>query len=169
MVKKPTLKETIRLNRLRWFGHAQRMEENRNPKKYYIWIWKQQGWEVDQEIDGKMKWGRMEDQLMEKDGRNGYIAERNGRSSWERQGMVAFCTCQWKNECMNEWMNEWKVVLNIPVLSRVRLCRLLQTQHFLWCWFLALSGRWKRWAIRKRCHLCSRAQRFVLPPRRVRE
>ena len=31
------------------------------PKKYYIWIWKQQGWEVDQEIDGKMKGGRMED------------------------------------------------------------------------------------------------------------
>jgi len=28
---------------------------------YYIWIWKQQDWEVDQEIDGKMKWGRMEE------------------------------------------------------------------------------------------------------------
>ena len=27
------------------------------PKKYYIWILKQEGWEVDQEIDGKMKWG----------------------------------------------------------------------------------------------------------------
>jgi len=25
--------ETIRLNRLRWFGHAQRMEGNRIPKK----------------------------------------------------------------------------------------------------------------------------------------
>ena len=38
------------------------MEENRIPKKkYYIGIWKQQGWEVDQEIDGKMKWGRLED------------------------------------------------------------------------------------------------------------
>jgi hypothetical protein len=31
-----------------------------------------------------------------------YITERNGRSSWERQGIVAFCTCLW-----NEWMNEW--------------------------------------------------------------
>jgi len=29
------------------------MEENKFPKKYYTWIWKQ-GWEVDQEIDGKM-------------------------------------------------------------------------------------------------------------------
>ena len=27
-VKKPTIIETIRLNRLRWFGHVQRMEEN---------------------------------------------------------------------------------------------------------------------------------------------
>jgi hypothetical protein len=35
-VKKPTITETIRLNRLRWFGHVQRMEENRIPKEYYI-------------------------------------------------------------------------------------------------------------------------------------
>jgi len=28
MVKKPTIIETIRLNRLHWFGHEQRMEEN---------------------------------------------------------------------------------------------------------------------------------------------
>ena len=31
-VKKPTIIETIRLNRLRWFGHVQRMEENGTPK-----------------------------------------------------------------------------------------------------------------------------------------
>jgi len=36
-VKKPTVIETISLNRLRWFGHAlQRMEENRISKGYYI-------------------------------------------------------------------------------------------------------------------------------------
>jgi len=33
MVRKPTITETIKLNRLRWFGHVQRMEENRIPKK----------------------------------------------------------------------------------------------------------------------------------------
>jgi len=36
MVKKPTITETIRLNRLYLFGHVQKMEENRIPKKYYI-------------------------------------------------------------------------------------------------------------------------------------
>ena len=33
VVKKPTITETVRLNRLCWFGHVQRMEENRIPKK----------------------------------------------------------------------------------------------------------------------------------------
>jgi hypothetical protein len=32
-VKKPTIIETIRLNRLRWFRHVQRMEQNRIPKR----------------------------------------------------------------------------------------------------------------------------------------
>ena len=32
-VKKPTIIETVRLNRLRWFGHVQRVEENRIPKR----------------------------------------------------------------------------------------------------------------------------------------
>ena len=32
-VKKPTMIETIRLNKLRWFGHVQRMEPNRIPKR----------------------------------------------------------------------------------------------------------------------------------------
>jgi len=31
-VKNPTITETVRLNRLRRFGHVQRMEENRIPK-----------------------------------------------------------------------------------------------------------------------------------------
>jgi len=33
VVKRPTITETIRLNRLRCFGHVQRMEENGIPKK----------------------------------------------------------------------------------------------------------------------------------------
>ena len=33
VLKKPTIIEKIRLNRLRWFGHVQRMEENRIAKR----------------------------------------------------------------------------------------------------------------------------------------
>jgi hypothetical protein len=36
VITKPTITETIRLNRLHWFGHVQRMEENRIPKKSII-------------------------------------------------------------------------------------------------------------------------------------
>jgi len=32
-VKKPTIVETVRLNRLFWFGHVQRVEGNRIPKR----------------------------------------------------------------------------------------------------------------------------------------
>jgi len=55
VVKKPTITETIRLNRLRWFGHVQRMKKIEFPKEYNILIGEQQDCEVDQEVDGKMK------------------------------------------------------------------------------------------------------------------
>jgi hypothetical protein len=36
ILKKPTITETIRLRRLRWFGHVQRMEENRTSRVLYM-------------------------------------------------------------------------------------------------------------------------------------
>ena len=57
VLKKPTIIETVRFDRLRWFVHVQRMEGNRISR----WICEQRDWEVDQEIDGKMRWERMEE------------------------------------------------------------------------------------------------------------
>jgi len=41
-VKKPTIIETVSLNRLCWFGLVQRMEENRIPKRVLYMNWEQQ-------------------------------------------------------------------------------------------------------------------------------
>jgi len=54
-VRKPTIIETIRLNRLHWFGHVQRMEENRIPKRVLCMNLGTMRLRGDQEIDGKMR------------------------------------------------------------------------------------------------------------------
>jgi hypothetical protein len=36
-VKNPTIKETISLHTLRWFGHVQRTEENGIPKRVIVY------------------------------------------------------------------------------------------------------------------------------------
>jgi hypothetical protein len=76
-LKKPTIIQIIRLNRLRWFGHVQRMEENRIPKKgLYMNV-------ETTRLRGRPR-NRWLDEVRE-DGRlvggKGYITERNGRSS----------------------------------------------------------------------------------------
>jgi len=105
-IKKPTIIETIRLNRLRWFGHVQRMEENRIPKRVlYMNLGTtrlrdrpRNRWQDEVREDGRIVGGE--------GGRKKYITERNGRSSWERQGIVAFCTWQW-----NEWIIYYYITL----------------------------------------------------------
>jgi hypothetical protein len=97
IIKKPTISETVRLHRLHWFGHVQRMEENIIPKRgLYMNL-------ETTRLRGRPK-NRWQDEVRE-DGRvvggggwkERYITERNGRSSWERQGIVASCKCQ-RNE-----------------------------------------------------------------------
>ena len=77
IVKKPTITETLRLNGLRWFGHVQRMEENRIPKKVLY-----TNLETTR-LRGRPR-NRWQDEVRE-DGRvvgcKGFITERNGRSS----------------------------------------------------------------------------------------
>ena len=94
--------ENIRLNRLCWFGHIQRTEENRIPKRV---LYMNLG---TTRLRGRPR-NRWQDEVREDGrivGREGWqekVHNRvDGRSSWERQGIVEFCTCQW-----NEWMNEW--------------------------------------------------------------
>jgi hypothetical protein len=36
LFKKLTITETVKLHKLRWFGHVPKMEENRISKEYYI-------------------------------------------------------------------------------------------------------------------------------------
>jgi hypothetical protein len=75
-------------------------------------------------------------------GRKGYITERNGRSSWERQGIVTFCTRQW-NEQINEWIfydtlinSDWKVPffrMRIQAIWDLMLCQPSASQCFERC------------------------------------
>jgi hypothetical protein len=73
MVKKPTITKIIRLKRLRWFGHVQRMEENRilqkvvymNLQRARLRGRQRNRWQDEVREDGKL--------VDEKGGRKGYI------------------------------------------------------------------------------------------------
>ena len=78
VVKKPTMTETIRLNRLHWFGHVQSMEENRISKRVvYMNL-------ETMRLRGRPR-NRWQDEVRE-GGRKGYItgmeeAPENGKES----------------------------------------------------------------------------------------
>jgi hypothetical protein len=70
------------------------MEGNRIPKRVLYMNWGTR-------LRGRPR-NRLQDEVREDGGIVGaqgwqekYITERNGRISCERQGIVAFCTCQW--------------------------------------------------------------------------
>jgi len=77
MVKKPTIIEAVRLNRLCWFGHVQRMEGNRIPIRVLYMNLGTTG------LRGRSRnrWQDEVRELVESGGRKKYITERNGRSS----------------------------------------------------------------------------------------
>jgi len=65
-VKTPTIIETIKLNRLCWFGHIQRMEENGIPKRVLhmnlgttrLRVRPRNRWQNEVREDGKNSWWR---------------------------------------------------------------------------------------------------------------
>jgi hypothetical protein len=83
IVKKPTVTETIRLHRLCWFGHVQRMEENRIPKRVLYMNMEQttpkrrsrNRWQDEVRSDGRIVGGEEWQEKVY------CITERNGRSS----------------------------------------------------------------------------------------
>jgi len=93
-LKTPTITETIRLNRLRWFGHVQRTEENRIPKKVLYMNMETM------RLRGRPR-NRGQDEVRE-DGRivggEGWQERVYDREEWKKllrtASIVAFCTCQ---------------------------------------------------------------------------
>jgi hypothetical protein len=78
VVKKPTITETVRFDRLHWFGHVQKMEENRVPKKVLY-----MNLEATRLRDRpRNRWKdevRENGRLLGRKGRKGYVTERNGK------------------------------------------------------------------------------------------
>ena len=106
VLKKPTIIEKIRLNRLCWFGHVQRMEENRIPKRVlYMNLGTTRG----------RPWDRWQDEVRE-DGRivggEGWHEKVHNREEWKKLLRMA------RNHRIlhmpMEWMNEW--ILHVFVI-----------------------------------------------------
>jgi hypothetical protein len=71
IVKKPTITETIILNTSRWFGHRQRMEENRIPKKV-----------LGTNLETKRLRGRSRNRLQDEVGEDGRLV---GEKDWKER------------------------------------------------------------------------------------
>ena len=82
-LKKPTIIETITLNRLCWFGHVQRMEENRIPKRVLYM-------NLGTRLRGRPR-NRWQDDVHE----DGRIVGGAGWQEKVHNRQESFCTCQW--------------------------------------------------------------------------
>ena len=109
-VKKPTITDTIRLTRLWWFGHVQRMEENRIPKKVLymnLGTTRLRGrprnrWQGEVREDGRIVGGE------------GWQEKVRNREEWKkllrmvRNRQILHMPMEWMNVghfCLNGWTN----------------------------------------------------------------
>ena len=104
-IKIPTIIETIRLNRLRWFGHVQRMEENRIPKRV---LYMNLG---TTRLRGRPR-NRGRDEVRE-DGRivggEGWQEKVHNREEWKK--LLRTARNRHILHMPMEWMNEWSRIL----------------------------------------------------------
>jgi len=100
MVKNPPVTETIGLNRLRWFGHVQRMEGNRIPPKNIIYEFRNNNWRC----RPRNKW---QDKVREDGrlvGREGWKERVHNREEWKkilrmaRKSRILHMPTEWMNE-----------------------------------------------------------------------
>jgi hypothetical protein len=71
IVKNPTITETIRPHRIRWFGHVQRMEQNKIPKRVLYMNWEstrprgrpRNRWQDEVRKDGRIVGGEGEEKV----------------------------------------------------------------------------------------------------------
>jgi hypothetical protein len=75
------IKIHVSYNSLKLWQHRHVFNTAIPHQPYYIWIWKYQDWEVDQQTDGKMKWGRMEE-APENGKESSHSAHANGMNEW---------------------------------------------------------------------------------------
>ena len=99
MLKKPAIGERIRINRLRWFGHVQRMEENRISKNVL-------NINLETRVRGRPR-NRWQDEVR-KDGRPAGGMGVEGKSSQQRGVEEAAENCKESSHSalVNVWMKE---------------------------------------------------------------
>ena len=127
MVKKPTITETIRLNKLHWFGRVRRTVENRIPKKVLYM-------NLETKRLRRRPRNRLQDEVRE-DGRlvggKGWKERVYNTEKWKKLMRTAR---NWRILHMPmEWMNEWiliQVLLHNQISFKMTLYNWMN-RHFL--------------------------------------
>ena len=132
-VKKPTIIDTIRLNRLCWFGHVQRMEENRIPKKVLymnlettrLRVRPRNRWHDEVREDGRLVGGKgwKERVYSRQDGKKLLRMARN------RQ--ILHMSMEW----MNEWICQVKSSFQTSILNTIHVIKKPNRQGCDPMWF----------------------------------